>query len=109
MIGIGSLFAKSAPREINIIFGYRTPASMKTRESWQFAHAYCGRLWRNIGLIILPLSLAAMLFVINKDTNTIGIFGAILSGVQLVFLICPIISTEIALRKNFDEHGNRID
>jgi len=109
MIVIGSLFVRSAPREINLIFGYRTPASMKTRETWRFAHAYCGKLWLKIGCIILPISAGAMLFAIEKETAAIGIFGAVLSGVQLVFIIWSIISTEIALRKHFDESGNRID
>jgi len=107
MVGIGSWFIKSPPKEINLIYGYRTFKSMVNRETWIFAHNYCGRLWRIIGLIMLIPSVIAMAFVIDKEIGVIGIFGGILCGVQLVFLIIPIIFTEKALKANFDAQGNR--
>lgn len=45
MIGFGRYFLKSAPKEINVIFGYRTTMSMKNRDIWEFAHRYCGILF----------------------------------------------------------------
>lgn len=107
MVGFGKYFSKSAPKEINEVFGYRTSMSMKTKDTWEFAHHYCGRLWLKIGCIILVLSVIVMLFVIGKDESVVGIFGGILCGIQLVFLIGSIFPTERALKSNFDEHGNR--
>lgn len=49
-----------------------------------------------------------MLFVINRGTETIGMTGVIIVFVQIVPMICVIIPTEHALRKNFDKNGNRI-
>ena len=63
MIGFGRYFIKKAPKEINYAFGYRTSMSMKNKETWIFAHTYCGRLWLISGLIMLPLSVAPMLFL----------------------------------------------
>lgn len=40
MIGFGKYFIKSAPKEINGAFGYRTSMSMKNKDTWQFAHNY---------------------------------------------------------------------
>ena len=82
MIGFGRSFFKKPPRDINATFGYRTTMSMKNQETWQLAHRVCGRYWFICGLILLPLSVLPML--------------------------CVIIPTEHALRKNFDKNGNRI-
>lgn len=107
MIGFGKYFSERAPKEINEGFGYRTSMSMKNKDTWEFAHHYCGKLWLVIGYIILVISVMTMFFVIGKGKNVIGIFGGILCGVQLVFLIGSIFPTERALKKNFDEYGNR--
>jgi len=107
MIGFGSFFIKNAPREINFLFGYRTPMSMKNKETWIFAHSYCGRLWRIYGWVMLAVSIIAMLFMFGKDIDAVGIFGGILCLVQCVVMIIPIIFTEIALKKNFDKNGER--
>ena len=68
----------------------------------------CGRYWFICGLILLPLSVLPMLFVINRGTETIGMTGVIIVFVQIVPMLCVIIPTEHALRKNFDKNGNRI-
>lgn len=107
MIGFGRYFMKKAPKEINGVFGYRTSMSMKNKETWEFAHKYCGRIWYISGLIILPATVIFMLLVMGKDVETVGIVGGIVMGVQLVPLIGSIIPTEIALRKTFDKSGKR--
>lgn len=109
MIIIGSYYAKKAPKKINSISGYRTPMSMKNKDTWEFAHTYCGKLWRVIGWVMLPVSVFAMVLVMGKEIVTVGTFGLGFSIIQCVVLIIPIIPTERALRKNFDEHGNRIE
>ena len=107
MIGFGRSFFKRPPRDINATFGYRTTMSMKNQETWQLAHRVCGRYWFICGLILLPLSVLPMLFVINRSTETIGMTGMIAVFAQLVPMLCVIIPTEHALRKNFDKNGNR--
>ena len=44
MIGFGRYFMKKAPKEINSVFGYRTSMSMKNKDTWEFAHKYCGKV-----------------------------------------------------------------
>lgn len=107
MVGFGKYFSKNAPKEINGAFGYRTSRSMKNKDTWEFAHHYCGKIWLTIGFILLVLSVIVMLFVIGKDESVVGTFVGILCYVQLVFLIGSIFPTERALKSNFDEHGNR--
>lgn len=107
MIGLGKYFMNKAPKEINAAFGYRTSMSMKNRDTWEFAHKYCGRIWYVSGLIILPISIIAVLGVINKNKDIVGMVGSIVCSIQLIPLICAIFPTEKALKKTFDKNGNR--
>ncbi|MFR8228887.1 MAG: SdpI family protein [Anaeromassilibacillus sp.] len=107
MIGFGRHFMKNAPKTINGVFGYRTSMSMKNKETWEFAHKYCGKIWYICGLSALPITVIFMLLVIGKNVETVGTVGGIIMGIQLVPLIDSIFPTEIALRKNFDKNGKR--
>jgi len=107
MIGFGRFFLKRAPNQINCVFGYRTAMSMKNRDTWDFAHQYCGKLWLRWGLILLPCSMIPMLFLNGKSTYIIGILGVILTFLQMIPLVGSIISTERALKRTFDRNGKR--
>lgn len=107
MIGFGRYFLKNAPKEINIVFGYRTAMSMKSKETWEFAHKYCGKIWYVSGLIMLPVTVLLLLLTIGKSENCVGTVGGIICMVQLIPLIGSIFPTEIALKKNFDTNGQR--
>lgn len=107
MISFGRYFMAAAPKEINSAFGYRTSMSMKNQDTWKFAHRYCGKLWFISGLVLLPLSVAALFLTLGKGTNVIGSTGAAICLMQLIPLVGSVISTEIALKKTFDENGNR--
>lgn len=107
MIGFGKYFLKIAPKEINAIFGYRTSMSMKNKDTWNFAHKYCGKIWYVCGLIMLPLSVIAMIVVLGKGEDTVGTVGGIIEGIQMLPLVGSIFLTEGALKKTFDKSGNR--
>lgn len=107
MLGFGLYFAKGGPRDINAVFGYRTRRSMRNRDTWEFAHRHCGKVWRVCGLILLPASVIPMLFVLGRGESTVGTVGGIVCGVQLAVLIGSIFPTELALRREFDEKGDR--
>ncbi|MGN0339108.1 MAG: SdpI family protein [Lachnospira sp.] len=107
MILFGYIFMNNPPKDINSIYGYRTSISKKNMDTWNFAHHYFGKLWFVIGIIILPVSIIPMLFFINKSTDVVGIAGTIIEFIQIVVLLIPIYSTEKALKKEFDENGNR--
>ena len=107
MLGLGRWFMKQAPGKINYVFGYRTRRSMKNPETWAFAHHYFGRIWYISGLVSLPLSIAAMLLVLGRGTDAVSAVGSVLCCVQLIPVVCAIIPTERALRREFDDDGNR--
>lgn len=107
MICFGTRFARRPPDRINAVYGYRTRRSMKNEDTWRFAHGYFGRLWRTIGWVLLPLSVIVMLFVLDRDEETVGWTGAILMLAQMIVLIVPIFPTERALKEHFDENGRK--
>ena len=109
MILFGIYFAKTPPKDINDLFGYRTPMSMKNKDTWNFAHQYCGKLWRILVAILLLISFIPMLFLIGKDTEVIETFTGVISVVQVIVLLLSIIPTEVALKRTFDKNGNRKD
>ena len=107
MIGFGKYFLKTAPKNINTEFGYRTSMSMKNKDTWIFAHKYCGKIWFISGLIMLPLSVIVMMFVFGGLENVVGTVGAVLCGIQFIPILISIILTEKSLNKTFDKNGIR--
>lgn len=107
MVIFGSVFVKHPPGSINMAYGYRTKRSMKNQETWDFAHEYCGRIWKNAGIISLIITLLISFAVFFMDDDGAGYISLILVHLQLVILIGSIYPVEKALKKNFDDNGNR--
>ena len=106
MILFGRAFLKKAPKEINYVFGYRTSRSMKNRDTWEFAHRYCGKIWLICGLALIPIVAGIMLCFIGADTKTVGYVGASMLVFPLLLIILSVILTERALKNTFDKSGN---
>lgn len=105
MVGLGKLLAKHPPKRINGVSGYRTKRSMKTQETWEFAHRYFGNLWFRLGLVLIPLSVLPLIFVYGKDPDLIGTVGAVVTLFEIVPMIVPVFPIERALKENYDEFG----
>lgn len=106
MIALGNLFTKHCPKEINGLWGYRSARSMKNKDTWKFAHAYMGRLYRKLGWILLVPTVLVQLPFYTSDTDTVGIITLIVIGVQVVALLGAIVAIENALKRHFDADGN---
>lgn len=107
MLVFGFMFQNKGPDKINGIYGYRTTMSMKNEETWNFAHTYCAKIWRNLGFAILILTVIASMMAFNLDENGQGMLEVLLVSIQTIVLIASIFPVEKALRKNFDKNGNR--
>ena len=108
MVGFGAYFMKRAPKKINYVFGYRTARSMKNEDTWKFAHNFIGKIWLVCGAVLLVVGTASFFtFTANKNENAESIASLVILGVQILVLMCSIIPTESALKKTFDENGNR--
>ena len=107
LVVFGSVFSRRAPREINGLFGYRTPRSMRSRDAWEFAHHYSGRLMFRWGLVLLPVSVVALLPVLGQGEDAVGTVGTVICFAQLIPLFGIIAVTERALKRNFDDKGKK--
>lgn len=107
MLFFGITFKNQGPKKINGFYGYRTSMSMKNKETWNFAHRYCGKLWTKLGLITLFLSIIISFIILNFDEEIQGIVVAIIVTAQTILLIASIFPVEKELKKNFDKDGNR--
>lgn len=112
MLWMGKQFRTNYAFRFGNPSGYRTSMSIKNEETWEFAHLYSGKLYLWCGRISLPLSVIPMFFVLRTDLESIsriGILGGIICGLQIIGLVYPIVFTELALRRNFDKDGNRME
>ncbi len=92
---------------INNTSGYRTSLSMKNQATWDFSQKYCAKLSLYMFIPSLILSIVIMPFSINKSTALIAWTGLFVTLIQMMSFVVIMIYTEKALRKNFDENGNR--
>lgn len=107
MLGAGKLFTKSAPQEINWVFGYRTAMSMKNNDTWAFAHKIAGAFWWKWGWFLLAVTAIAMLLLLGQSEKIVSTAGCVLMFLQLIPVIAVIPHTEKAMRRAFDKDGNR--
>ena len=107
MIVGGRIMWKHCPKHINGIYGYRTTRSMKNMDTWKFAHDYAGKLWWKVGIGMLGPTLLMHIPFYGASDNTMGILSIIITVIQLLFLIGSILSTEKALKCNFNQDGTR--
>jgi uncharacterized membrane protein len=107
LIILGAWFGKHPPKEINGLVGYRTTRSMKNQDTWQFAHHEFGKVSIKVGLILLVASVIVMLCLRNLDDDTMGFLAGMAMLGQCVVIVLSIIPTERALKRTFDENGNR--
>ena len=107
MIRFGRLFLTKPPEKINAVFGYRTTMSMKNKDTWEFAHKFCGRLWFWCGLALLPVAVIPLVFVLGSSIAKIGTVGGIVCMIEFVPLVGSIFPTEATLKRTFDRNGSR--
>ena len=103
----GWMLWKHCPSSINNVLGYRTKWSKKNQDTWKFANEHCGRTWRNVGLVLLVLTVVAHIPFYGADEDTIGNLCLVVTGVQLAVLIGSTFPTEWALKRTFNEDGTR--
>jgi hypothetical protein len=108
MICAGRAFTRNPARGFGRAFGYRTPMSLKNKDTWEFAHMHCGRTWLLTGAALLPPSAVVMMCFVGAGVGTAGTAGGIVCAVQSVVMGLSILPTEAALRKTFDKNGGRL-
>jgi uncharacterized membrane protein len=99
---IGYIFYKFPPKEINMMYGYRTNRSMKNKDVWEFANKKSANYLLSGSLIT---SLIQGLFIFLGFTDSSLLYSFI---ILFIFLGLSIWKTETEISKNFDKNGNRL-
>lgn len=102
MIILGQVLLKKPPKNINGIYGYRTSMSMKNKDTWEFAHRYCGNLWVKSGIAMLPV-----VVLWQVVTARLSMWSILLTQIEVVVMLATVVLTEVALRRTFDKNGIR--
>lgn len=92
----GFITYKFPPKKINYLYGYRTNASMKTQERWDFAQKYSSTQMIITALKLVVLSMILPWFNSNFKTNLF--LQIVLIIVALGFMFYKI---EKAIKINF--------
>lgn len=108
MFFFGRRFLKKPPMERNNLYGYRTTRSMRNQETWDFAQRRMGEVWRKTGLVMLPLAvLGQALTLLAPTAESMCLWSLVPTSIEVVALATTIFPVERALKRNFDENGNR--
>jgi len=92
LVIVGFIMYRFPPKNINFFIGYRTPRSMMSQQHWDFSQKYAASEMMRSGIALLPISLLGLITEVPDFAMNIII---------IVFILVPILRTEIALRKKF--------
>lgn len=109
MILMGYYFKKHPTKDINPILGYRTNRSMKNQDTWNYAQAYAGKLYYQLGIFSTVIFMIISLLLIGIDYNYLETVSMLVIFLQLILLFVPIFFVEKQLKAVFDEHGMKKD
>ena len=90
------VFSKFPPKKINYLYGYRTKASMKSQESWNFSQNYTSKKMKYISLYIFIIG--AFLSFLNIELMWSLWLGIIISILMPVLMILEV---EKELKKRY--------
>ncbi len=80
---------------------------MINKDTWIFAHEYCGKLWLKVSIAFIVASIIIMLCLIKTDQRVFVAVGFVIFIAEFVTLFFTINKTEKALADSFDIQGNR--
>ena len=85
LLSWGLFMSKKPPKEINGLYGYRTPRSMKNQKIWDYAQVYSAKVMMKYGGYFLLLCLPGYFMDIAPEIATgLGLIVILLIGVALM-------------------------
>lgn len=85
------------PKKINVLYGYRTPSSMKNIERWNFAQQFSSVRMMQIGVAMMLMSGSKPLFQSGSEM----VISLLVLFASVLFLFY---SVEKAIRNKFPSH-----
>ncbi len=96
-----------APKNIEGHSGFRSRRATKSWDAWVFTHKIAAKIWRVMGLIMIPVTVVLMAFTIKLSVEAITIYGAIVFLIQGFAFAGSVIYVEGQIKKNFNDYGVR--
>lgn len=93
---LGAILYKKPPKEINFMYGYRTLASMKSQDRWDFAQVTSATEKIKTGIIMW---LCAAIGMYLDMSEALSVFGGL--AIMIVLSLMPSFTTERALMQEF--------
>lgn len=93
---IGILMLVFPPKKINGLYGYRTSASMKSQERWDFAQKYSAKEMIKLGGLMSLFSFVG--FIYRPSESMATIIGV---GLAIAIAVILIVRVEKAIKKRF--------
>ena len=94
LLTTGWITLKFPPKNIIMLYGYRTQRSMKNQENWRFAQVYASKEMIRGGWVMIVYALSGLIFPTALLTDTIT--GTVLMIIIFVVLIAR---TETSLKR----------
>ena len=95
---VGIVLLKFPPGNINAFYGYRTPRSMKSKDSWDFAQRYSAQQLIMFGTV---LALSSVVGLIYQPPYKYALLAGL--GLMIIALIAIIVRVERALKKRSEK------
>lgn len=84
------------PKDKNAMYGYKTPASMKSQKHWDYAQLVSAGKIKSASILMMLSALPLYFF---DQGETINVLVSAL--IVIIFTFLPVIQTEIALAEKF--------
>ena len=87
-IVMGYFMSKNPPKEINGLYGYRTPRSMKNQKIWDYSQVYSAKVMMKYGEYFLLLCLPGYFMDIAPEIATgLGLLILLIGVALMVFQV----------------------
>ncbi len=94
----GLIMQKFPPKKINMMYGYRTSSSMKSKENWDFAQKYSTVLMIYTGFGLVLVSLLGLIYEVSTGK------GVFIGTVELIIAtLVMFYKTENAIKQKFND------
>ncbi len=108
MLLFGLYYGKNgAPKNIDGHSGFRSRRATKSWDAWVFTHKKAARLWKLMGVVMMPVTILLMLLTVKLSVEAINIFGSVLFLIQGITFAVSVIVVENQIKKNFNDVGVR--
>ncbi|OWR14984.1 hypothetical protein CDW55_00650 [Chryseobacterium sp. VAUSW3] len=92
----GFIMLKFPPKKINYLYGYRTSASMKNQDQWDFAQSYAAKEMMLTGIVLATSGLLTL--ITDFATSVKLLVGLAMVGLAVIVLL---VRVEKAIKKRF--------